>query len=153
MMKKSIDVYLFGELIFMNAKKKTTMGLDIFALPVSKLPLSESFEVVGEKMKETLSQYLINQQHPSKEEWKTFSKPLIDLANCKTAKAFFEKVKYVPVSLENNCLTFYPTINKGMKEGFKNTEQPNIELDYNSANNEDLAKCLLKAFDLSSIEI
>lgn len=41
--------------------------------------------------------------------------------------------------------------NHGWKEGFKNTEHPNIELDYASATDEDSGKALLKAFELSTI--
>jgi len=150
-MKKSIDVYLLGDFIFINAKKKTTMGLDIFSLPVFKLSVSESLEILAEKIKEALDQYTINQKHPSKEEWKTFNKPLLDLADCKTAKAFFERVKYVPISLDGDLIIFYPTDNKGMKDGFKNTKYPNLELNYSDASNEELGKALLSAFEMSSI--
>jgi len=76
---------------------------------------------------------------------------LLDLADCKTAKAFFERVKYVPISLDGDLIIFYPTDNKGMKDGFKNTKYPNLELNYSDASNEELGKALLSAFEMSSI--
>ena len=38
-----------------------------------------------------------------------------------------------------------------MKDGFKNTKYPNLELNYSDASNEELGKALLSAFEMSSI--
>jgi hypothetical protein len=150
-MQKKAGSYLLRDRIFIHGKKKTTQGLSMFSYPLFELSLDDLPEAIGEKVRECLEAFLEGNQPPSREELKKINDPMIQLAGEKTTKGFFTKVKDVPINLTNNRITFFPTENHGWKDGFKNTQHPNIELDYGSATNEDLGKALLKAFELSSI--
>ncbi len=151
-MKKSIGAFILNDNIFLNAKKTTNQGMAILSEPIYKLSLNEDSRVIGEKVMICLESYNDNKltPHPTRDGFKTLNDPLLKLAGEKSSKNFFTKVKEVRVVLIDKVLYFTPTKNHGWKEGFKNTEHPNIELDYAIATNEDIGKALLKAFELSS---
>lgn len=150
-MRKSIGTYQLGNRLFIHAKKGT-QSVPALSEPIYELSLDDSPELIGEKVRECLEAYEPGRERYDREKWKTVNDPLIKLADEKTSKAFFTKVKNVPTILIEDKITFSPTENKGWKDGFGWTEYPNIELDYSSATNEDLGKALLKALELSSIK-
>jgi len=150
-MRKEASAYLLNDRVFVHAKKRTIKTVPIFSEPLYELSLSDPPVTMGNKIKECIEAFSEGHDHPSREDFKKTNDPTIRLAGEKTPKAFFTKVKYVPITLMGDKIIFYPSVNKGWKDGFANTEHPNIELDYSIATNEDLGKALLRAFELSII--
>jgi hypothetical protein len=150
MKRKDIGAHLLGQRIFIHSKKGT-QSVPAFAEPLYELSLHDSSKVIGEKVRECIEAYQEGTERYDREKWKTVNDPLIKLSGEKSSKAFFTKIKDVPINVVENKITFFPTLNKGWKEGFVWTEHPNIELDYSTASDEDLGKALLRAFELSSI--
>ncbi|MFN6087998.1 MAG: contact-dependent growth inhibition system immunity protein [Cyclobacteriaceae bacterium] len=148
-MRKEINAYQLDKRIFVHSKKGT-QSVPAFAEPLYQLSTDEDPILIGKKVRECIEAYQPGSERYTREDWKKVNDPLIKLAGEKSSKAFFKKVLYVPISLINDKLTLFPSVNAG-SDGFKNTEHPNIELDYSAATDEDLGKALLKAFELSSI--
>ncbi len=149
-MKKSIGVYQLGNRLFIHAKKGT-QSVPVLSDPIYELSINDSPQLIGKKVRECIEAFQPGSERYDREKWKTANDSLIKIAGEKSSKAFFLKIKDVPTVLIDDTLTFTPTVNKGWKDGFGWTENPNIEMDYTSATDEDLGKALLKAFELSSI--
>lgn len=151
-MKKEATATLLGNRIFINVRKET-QSVTVFSNPLFELTVSDNPEMIGEKIKICIESFLHGNERLGREDFKTINEPLIKLSGEKSSKAFWTKVKYVPISLVDNKLIFYPTSNKGWKEGFKNTGHPNIEVEYNKMTLREMGAALLKALDLSDIEL
>jgi hypothetical protein len=153
MASKRIDTYLLGNCILLHAKRNTSMGLDVFSTPVFRLPASGSEAVIALKIKEALKHYSFGHRHPSQEECKSFTKMLANLGRCKSAKIFFDQVKRVSVTLEDDYLIFCPSLNKGIKYGFHDQEHLAIELPFVYASDEEIGQTLLQCFRSAHVEI
>lgn len=151
MTKKVADGSLLGKRIFINSKKGT-QSVPALAEPIYELSVEDSPELIGAKVRECIEAYEPGTDRYDREKWKTVNDPLIKLAGEKNSKGFFNKIKYVPILVRDEKITFFPRENHGWKEGFKQTEYPNIELDYTNATNEDLGNALIKAFELSKLK-
>ena len=141
-MKKLADATLLDNRIFLNSKKGTE-SVPAFSEPLYELNTNDTPVLIGKKVRECIEAFQSGNERYDREKWKKANEPLIRLSGEKSEKLFFTKVKYVPISLIENKLTFYPRVNHGWKEGFKKTKHPNIELDYTIATDEDLGKALL----------
>jgi hypothetical protein len=149
-MKKIADASLLGNRIFLNSRKGTR-SVAALSEPIFELDIGDSPSDIGCKIRECIESFQPGNERYDREKWKTVYDPLINLAGEKNPKAFFTKVKNVPILYLDDKITFFSRDNYGWKEGFKKTEHPDIELDYANATDEDLGRALLKAFELSSI--
>lgn len=151
-MRRELEAYQLKDQLFLHGKKRTDRTVPILSEPVYKYDNGTDATVIGKTVRECIESFYKGYPHPSREEFKKVNDPLIKLAGEKSSKSFFTKVRWVGVIEKDGKISFAPTENHGWKKGFKNTEHPNIELDYASATDEDLGKALLKAFELSSIK-
>jgi len=149
-MKKSIGVYKLNDRIFIHAKKGT-QSVAAFSEPLYELDVSDSAEKIGNKVRECIESYQQGNDRYDREKWRTVNDPLIKLAGEKDSKTFFSKVLNPLVVLLNGVIHFCPRENHGWKDGFKESQHPNIQLDYSTATDRDLGVALLKALELSSI--
>jgi hypothetical protein len=151
-MKKSASATLLGERIFINSKKGT-QSVAVFSKPLFELHLSDNPILIGEKVRICIESFQPGSERLRREDWRTINDPLIKLSKERSKKAFWTKIKSVSIVLIDDILYFVPKINKGMKDGFKKTIHPDIELEYTKTSDNELGLSLLKAFELSSIEI
>jgi hypothetical protein len=149
-MRREAEAYQLKNILFLHGKKRTDRTVPILSEPIFQFDNDDQVSKIGNTVRECIEAFSEGHPHPSREEFKKVNDPLIKLAGEKTPKSFFSKVKWVGIVEKGGKISFAPTENHGWKEGFKNTEYSNIELDYASATNEDLGKALLKAFELSS---
>ncbi len=151
-MRRELEAYQLKDKIFLHGKKRTDRTVAILSEPVYQFDQDVDASKIGKTVRDCIESFYEGYTHPSKEEFKKVNEPLIKLTGEKNSKAFFTKVKWVGVIEKERKISFAPTENHGWKNGFKQTEHPNIELDYSTATDEDLGKALLKAFVLSSIK-
>ncbi len=150
-MRREIEAYQLKDKLFLHGKKRTDRTVPILSEPVYEFDQGVDASKIGKTVRKCIESFYENYPHPSREEFKKVNDPLIKLAGEKSSKAFFTKAIWVGVIEKDGKISFSPTENHGWKEGFKQTEYSNIELDYTSATDEDLGKALLTAFELSSI--
>jgi hypothetical protein len=151
-MNKLADATLLDNRIFINSKKGTE-SVAVLSEPIFELKIDSSPELLGEKVRICIESYQPGKERFSRADWRKVNDPLIKLSGEKSKISFFSKIKYVPISLNEDKLTFYPRNNCGWKIGFKKTIHSNIELEFMKASNKEIGLALLKAFELSKIEI
>ena len=150
-MRREAIAYQLGEQIFIHGKKRTIRSTPIFAEPVYAINYFSSSEDIGKIVRTCVKAFSEGHEHPSRDDFKGVNDPLIKLAKQKSSKAFFTKVKCVPIIELNGFISFCPTENHGWKNGFKFTVHPNIDLDYSKLSDSDLGKALIQALERSSI--
>jgi hypothetical protein len=151
-MRREIRTYKLGNNIFMHGTKRSVLNfMPLPSEPVYELDYQSDLSVIGNTIRKCIESCGEGQKHPSRDEFKTINDTLIKKANQKNSKSFFPKVLSVPISEIDGTITIYPSENHGWKDGFKNSEHPNLELDYKIASDEDLGKALKQAFEWSII--
>jgi hypothetical protein len=150
-MRREVEAYQLNDMLFLHGKKRTNRTVPILSEPVFQFNKDVQVFKIGSTVRECIEAFSEGHPHPPREEFKKVNDPLIKLAGEKSSKSFFSKVKWVGIIEKEGKIIFAPTENHGWKDGFKNTQHANIELDYASATDEDLGNALLKAFELSSV--
>ena len=149
-MKKSARIYKLDHRIFIHANKKTVTTLPIFSQPLFEFSIETEKSILGMALRKCLEAWTEGHPQPSREELKKVNDPLIELAGEKNSKSFFSKVIDIPVKLNEDVISFYPTINKGWEAGFIPANSGPIECNhFSKLQDETLGELILEALSKS----
>jgi hypothetical protein len=133
--------YQRGGKIFLHASSKTTAGVWILTKPVFAAEPTNASQ---------LGQYVIDALNGSKEQvphptmWKGLFGPVLQLAGVKALNTFIKSAKCVEIELNADYVSFIPTRNLGVDEGFEPLDMKARQTAFGTPDN--LGKALLAAF-------
>jgi len=113
---KSATAYSRRGKIFIHSSSKTKDGVWILAEPVISIGDVVDSNAVGASVRECLHGSRIGVDHP-----KSFSdlfSPMLKLAKVKSYKEFAREAKCVEIVEDDGVISFFPTANHGVDEGF-----------------------------------
>jgi hypothetical protein len=149
--KKSISAFLYKDTIIIAAKKRSISGLEYIKEKFEKLSFDAPPEDISNCILKLLEEFETGAKDLKKDEFKIIFKPILEAVNCKSYNNFWKVIKHVPISLDNNIITFYATENFGPKGGYSGNIMPKIELNVNSVSSVNLSEALKQTFELSTI--
>lgn len=153
MIKKESNAILYKKVIYMIAKQGTE-SVPAHTDNISVALLTDNECEIGSKLLDSLNSFVSSRQRFNREDWKRVNLPLLKVTNAKTEKELFGNSKLVQIVYRDDIISIYPSINRG----WKSTENKTlgdlvINLKVNEMDNCDLGTALLKAFEISILEV
>ncbi len=145
-MKRYACVYCRKGDLFFRSLSQTTVGVLIGSDLISVLNETNSSADKGNAALKALCGFVQGIPHPTS--WRSDDDdPLHAAAGVRTWATFVRGAAFVGIELENDTLTFNPSLNKGAKDGFKPLSGKSVQL-RGDASAEEIGMALDRAFSL-----
>lgn len=153
MIKRESSALLFTDKIFFTVKK----GTESVAAPteqIFELDINEDPCKIGNTARQVLLSFIFDNARYSREDWKNVYEPLINRTKSKSIKKMFDNCKCVNIYSVDSKLMIVPSINKGYnKTGTKSLYEQMFEDNLDTITDCDFGKMILKAFEISTLEV